>query len=52
LVFEDTHAGVIAARRAGMDVIAVYDVLSEPYHEVMKKDVLEIIADYEGLLDK
>lgn len=52
LVFEDTHAGVIAARRAGMDVIAVYDVLSEPYHEVMKKDVLEIIADYMGLLDK
>jgi HAD superfamily hydrolase (TIGR01509 family) len=31
LVFEDTYAGVLAAKRAGMKVIAVKDELSFPY---------------------
>ena len=41
LVFEDTHAGVLAAKRAGMRVVAIYDELSEPYLEQIKAD-----ADY------
>lgn len=38
LVFEDTHAGVLAAKHAGMKVIAVYDELSEPYMDAIKAD--------------
>lgn len=36
LVFEDTHAGVLAGKAAGMDVIAIYDALSEEYMEEIK----------------
>lgn len=36
LVFEDTHAGVLAGKAAGMAVIAIYDVLSEEYMEEIK----------------
>lgn len=38
LVFEDTHAGVLAGKAAGMDVIAIYDALSEEYMEEIKAD--------------
>jgi HAD superfamily hydrolase (TIGR01509 family) len=38
LVFEDTHAGVLAGKAAGMDVIAIYDALSEEYMEEIKTD--------------
>lgn len=41
LVFEDTHAGVIGAKRAGMTVYAVYDFYSKNSIEKIKKD-----ADY------
>lgn len=41
VVFEDTHAGVLAGKRAGMKVIAVHDALSEPYQEAIRSD-----ADY------
>lgn len=37
LVFEDTHAGVLAGKAAGMDVIAIYDALSEDYMEEIKE---------------
>lgn len=40
LVFEDTYAGVLAAKRAGMKVIAVADELSFPY-----KDEICALAD-------
>lgn len=36
LVFEDTHAGVLAGKAAGMDVIAIYDALSEEYMDDIK----------------
>lgn len=38
LVFEDTHAGVMAARRAGMRVVGVYDALSAPYEAAIRAD--------------
>ncbi len=49
LVFEDTHAGVIAAKRAGMDVIAIKDASSEPYFDKIEKDVMMLIDDFTGL---
>lgn len=36
LVFEDTHAGVLAGKAAGMGVIAIYDAVSEEYMEEIK----------------
>lgn len=50
LVFEDTHAGVLAAKRAGMKVIAVYDALSEPYIEAIKKDADRFIYSFKELM--
>lgn len=49
LVFEDTHAGVIAANRAGMDVIAVYDDLSAPYKREIESDSIQMIKDFNEL---
>ncbi len=50
LVFEDTHAGVLAAKRAGMRVIAVYDALSEPYQEAIKADADFFINSFSEIL--
>jgi len=36
LVFEDTYAGILAGKRAGMKTIGVFDALSEPYIEEIK----------------
>lgn len=49
LVFEDTHAGVIAAKRAGMKVVAVYDELSEPYIDEIKNDADVFIYSFKEL---
>ncbi len=49
MVFEDTYAGVLAAKRAGMKVFAIHDELSLPY----KNDILKLadryIDDYLGI---
>ncbi|WIF95169.1 HAD family hydrolase [Caminicella sporogenes] len=48
LVFEDTYAGVLAAKRAGMKVIAVSDELSLPN----KEEICQIADKYvENYLD-
>lgn len=49
LVFEDTHAGVMAAKNAGMKVIAVYDELSEPYMSEIRKDADGYIYSFKEL---
>lgn len=51
LVFEDTHAGILAAKSAGMDVIAIFDELSVPYHEEIKRDARDLLMDYEELIE-
>lgn len=51
LVFEDTHAGVMAAKNAGMKVIAVYDALSEPYQTEIKKDADGFIYSFKDLFN-
>lgn len=50
LVFEDTHAGVLAAKNAGMRVIAVYDELSEPYMDQIKEDAELFIYSFKEIL--
>lgn len=50
LVFEDTHAGVLAAKKAGMTAIAIYDKVSEPYMDEIKKDADDYIMTYTDLL--
>lgn len=42
LVFEDTYAGVLGAKRAGMRVIAIADELSFPY----KKEISDLADNY------
>lgn len=52
LVFEDTHAGVLAAKAAGMDVIAMSDAHSKPYHEEMLVDAMYLISDFQEMIDR
>ncbi len=52
LVFEDTHAGVLAGKRAGMKVIAIYDPLSAPFREAIEKDADMYLECYSTLLDQ
>jgi len=42
IVFEDTYAGVLAAKRAGMRVIAISDELSLPY----KREICDLAESY------
>ncbi|MDN5353021.1 MAG: hypothetical protein PWQ12_1942 [Clostridiales bacterium] len=49
LVFEDTHAGVLAAKRAGMKVIAVRDEISAPYEAEIRGDADAYIQSFEEL---
>ncbi|MBF4695710.1 HAD family hydrolase [Fusibacter ferrireducens] len=51
LVFEDTHAGILAGRNAGMKVVAIYDALSEPYTEIIKEDADHYILNYTELME-
>jgi HAD superfamily hydrolase (TIGR01509 family) len=46
LVFEDTHAGVMAAKNAGMKAVAIYDELSEPYIDAIKDTADHYIEDF------
>jgi HAD superfamily hydrolase (TIGR01509 family) len=50
LVFEDTHAGVLAGKSAGMDVIAIYDALSEEYMEEIKASADHYLMCYTELV--
>ncbi len=50
LVFEDTHAGVLAGKAAGMDVIAIYDALSEEYMEEIKEAADHYLMCYSELV--
>ncbi|BEP28041.1 HAD family hydrolase [Helicovermis profundi] len=50
LVFEDTEAGVDAARRAGMDVIAIYDETSKEYKNELEKKSIRYIHSFTELL--
>ncbi len=50
LVFEDTHAGVLAAKAAGMSCIAVDDALSRPYLQEIMKDADGVIVNFQDLL--
>ncbi len=50
LVFEDTHAGVLAGKAAGMDVIAIYDALSEEYMKEIKASADHYLMCYTELV--
>ncbi|GAU77533.1 HAD family phosphatase [Fusibacter sp. 3D3] len=50
LVFEDTHAGILAGKSAGMKVVAIYDAVSEPYAEIIKEDADHYIFDYTEIM--
>jgi len=52
LVFEDTHAGVLAGKRAGMKVIAIYDDLSAEFRNEIEADADQYLESYSTLLDQ
>lgn len=49
LVFEDTYAGVLAGKRAGMQVIAIADEHSSPYKHDICALADKYIEDYEEI---
>ncbi|WP_246543196.1 HAD family hydrolase [Fusibacter paucivorans] len=51
LVFEDTYAGVQAARNAGMRVIAIYDEISAPYHSEIAEAADHFIFGFSEIAD-
>ncbi len=50
LVFEDTHAGVIGAKRAGMDVFAVYDYYSKDFKDEITLDADKYLTTIKEIL--
>lgn len=50
LVFEDTHAGVLAGKSAGMKVYAIYDALSEKFRTEIEADADVYLESYEELV--
>lgn len=51
LVFEDTHAGVMAGKSAGMKVIAIYDDLSAEFRSEIEADADHYLECYSTLLN-
>jgi HAD superfamily hydrolase (TIGR01509 family) len=49
LVFEDTYAGVLAGKRAGMQVVAIADEHSSPYKHDICSLADKYIEDYEEI---
>lgn len=49
LVFEDTYAGVLAGKRAGMKVFAIADEVSFPYKEEILGLADKYIEDFVGI---
>lgn len=49
LVFEDTLAGVLAGKRAGMHVIAIYDAYSVPFVDEILKTADRYIQSFEEI---
>jgi len=52
LVFEDTHAGVLAGKSAGMKVIAIYDDLSAEFRSEIEADADQYLECYSALLEQ
>lgn len=50
LVFEDTYAGALAAKRAGMDVVVIYDEISAHLSDKIKEIANQYIMTYEEIL--
>ncbi len=49
VVFEDTYAGVLAGKRAGMQVVAIADEHSFPYKQEICSLADKYIEDYEAI---
>ncbi len=52
IVFEDTHAGVMAGKNAGMKVVAIYDDLSAEFRPEIEADADMYLESYSSLLDQ
>lgn len=51
LVFEDSYSGVLASKRAGMDVVNVYDKYSDKDRERINEMADYSIIDYQEVID-